>query len=196
MGCGASSDSADALNFVTKRYPRLLAFLDLTPHGAALARFFERSGRDGVGSRVKVLDFLALLRLNTTRAALRLFAMCDFEGADSLDFREMLFTVWHIATLDDRGLVQTVFDLYDKDGDGILQVEDCVDLITDCYGKGIAADVHVKKLIASLKSQGAMSKPAFVSRGRLRGAPPRPRTLTEPPFPNAQRSGSSRSAAP
>ena len=196
MGCGASRIEEEALNFVSKRYPKLLAFLDLGPFGLQLAKFFEKSGREGVGSRVKVTDFLELLALNQTRAAQRLFAMCDFEGLDSLDFREMLFTVWHLATLDDRGLVQTVFSLYDADSDGILQVEDCVDLITDCYGKGIAADVHVKKLIASLKSQGAMSKPAFVSRGRLRGAPPRPRSLTEPPLPNAHRSGSSRSAAP
>ena len=162
MGCGSSHDEArDALNFVSKRYPRLLAFLDLTPYAAQIAKFFERSGREGVGSRVKVVDFLDLLMLNQTRAARRLFAICDFEGTDSLDFREMLFTVWHLATLDDHGLVQTVFELYDQDSDGIMQVQDCVDLITDCYGKGIAADVHVQALIASLKTQGAMSKAAF-----------------------------------
>lgn len=36
------------------------------------------------------------------------------------DFREMVFSVWNLCTMDSQGLLMLMFDLYDKDASGTM----------------------------------------------------------------------------
>ena len=138
------------MNFVRKRFPRTVAFLELTQHSTEIARFFARDMTEFVVS-MSIEEFIALLRLNKTKAAMKLFAICDQDGSGALDFRELLFTLWHVCTVDDRGLIYIVFDLYDRNADGLMDKRDVTELMIDSYGDEIAKSPEVQRILEPLK---------------------------------------------
>lgn len=56
------------------------------------------------------------------------------DGNSTLDFREMCFAIWHLCTLDHRGLILMLFDIYDEFQNNMIEEEDMERLLGDAYG--------------------------------------------------------------
>jgi Ca2+-binding EF-hand superfamily protein len=161
MGCGGSK-KVDALDFVRERYPRTLAFLELSPYSRQLAELFARNDRNG-DQRLAISEFLKALQINKSRAAVRLFSICDMDGSGALDFRELMFTIWHICTVDDRGLSDVVFDIYDEDTNGLIDPDDLYRLLVDCYGKAHMDKPEIERILRHAETSGALTRLQFAA---------------------------------
>jgi Ca2+-binding EF-hand superfamily protein len=158
MGCGASR--IDALDFVRERYPRTLAFLELTPYSRRLADMFAANDRNN-DQRLAVSEFLRALKVDRTRASIRLFSICDMDGSGALDFRELIFTIWHLCTVDARALAGVVFDIYDENQDGLIDFGDLCNLLTDCYGRDHMEKKEVKSILDRVQEMGSLNRLQF-----------------------------------
>jgi Ca2+-binding EF-hand superfamily protein len=158
MGCGGSR--IETLDFVRERYPRSMAFLELSPYSGAFADLFSANDRNG-DQKLAVSEFLKALKIARTRASVRLFSIVDMDGSGFLDFREMIFTIWHISTVDDRGLSDIVFDLYDEDTNGLIDPDDLYRLLVDCYGKAHMEKPEIEKMLKRAEEGGAMNRLQF-----------------------------------
>lgn len=112
---------------------------------------------------LSVSEFLQFCNVARTRVAMRLFSIFDADGTGSLDFRELMVTVWHLCTLDHKGLQALVFDLYDEDNNERLDVEDMTQLLCDCYGDSALTDnPNVKLVLTKVEKKGAMNREQFL----------------------------------
>ena len=162
MGCGGSKEaSSEALNWVKKKYIRVLHFLELVDKSDQIATYFSK-GLAHYVSTMNSDDFINHVGINDTHFSRKLFTMCDMDGSDLLDFPELLFTLWNICTLDDQGLVSICFDLYDANDDGVLEPRELKSLVEDSYGVDLMSTDNVQNLIKSALKRGVLDRPAFL----------------------------------
>lgn len=164
MGCGGSKGSAKVsryVDYLLEMYPQTLAFLDLAGQSNKLTEMFAMSDKNG-NQQLSVGEFLLFCRVPKNRLSIRLFSLMDLDGTGSLDFREIILTVWHLCTLDHKGLEMLVFDLYDHDQDGKMDADDFARLMSDCYGtESVDKNPNILKLLDSIEKKGLMDKIAF-----------------------------------
>jgi Ca2+-binding EF-hand superfamily protein len=162
MGCGSSKDASnEALNWVKKKYIRVIHFLELVDKSDQIAVYFSK-GLAHYVSTMNSDDFINHVGINDTNFSRKLFTMCDMDGSDLLDFPELLFTLWNICTLDDQGLVSICFDLYDENEDGFLDPRELKSLVQDSYGADLMATENVQNLIKSALKRGPLDRPSFL----------------------------------
>lgn len=158
MGCGGSK--IDALDFVRERFPKTLGYLELSPYSRAFANLFAANDRNN-DQKLAISEFLKALKISHTRAAIRLFSICDMDGSGALDFRELIFTIWHICTVDNDGLSTVVFNIYDENQDGEIGYDDLYRLLVDCYGKDHMEKKEIKSILKRMEENGAMNRFQF-----------------------------------
>lgn len=163
MGCGGSKHRAiRAVDILLDQFPQTLSFLDLAPYSRQLTEMFMLCDKNNSQS-LSVSEFLQFCNVARTRVAMRLFSIFDADGTGSLDFRELMVTVWHLCTLDHRGLQALVFDLYDEDNNERLDVEDMTQLLCDCYGdSALLENPNVKIVLVKVEKKGAMNREQFL----------------------------------
>jgi Ca2+-binding EF-hand superfamily protein len=159
MGCGGSK--IDALDFVREMYPRTLAFLELTPYSRKLADLFVMNDKNH-DQKLVISEFLKTLNVLKTRASVRLFSICDMDGTGTLDFRETMFTIWHLCTVDVDGLAYLVFDVYDEDQNGVIDYDDLYRLLVDCYGRDHMEKVEIKRVLERMEENGPINRLQFL----------------------------------
>jgi Ca2+-binding EF-hand superfamily protein len=162
MGCGSTKPASnEALNWVKKKYIRVLHFLELVDKSDKIASYFSK-GLAHYVSTMNSDDFINHVGINDTAFSRKLFTMCDMDGSDLMDFPELLFTLWNLCTLDDQGLVSICFDLYDANEDGVLEPKELKSLVEDSYGVDLMSTDNVQNLIKSALKRGALDRPAFL----------------------------------
>jgi hypothetical protein len=163
MGCGGSKNAKVAryVDYLLEMYPQTLSFLDLAGQSNKLTEMFAVSDKNG-NQQLSVGEFLLFCRVPKNRLSIRLFSLMDMDGTGSLDFREIILTVWHLCTLDHKGLEMLVFDLYDHDQDGKMDADDFTRLMGDCYGSAsVDTNPNILKLLDTIEKKGLMDKSAF-----------------------------------
>jgi Ca2+-binding EF-hand superfamily protein len=161
MGCTASKDAAlfDALRL---RFPKTLSVLELQQFSAFLMnRFIEKDS--GGNLHLSFPDFLAFGGVPDNRVTRRLFAISDADGSQSLDFREAIFLVWQLCTLDAPGLVQFLFDIYDEVNNGLIEYDDIEDMLSDAYGAKNLESADIQEFVEYTKKKGVLSRPEFTA---------------------------------
>lgn len=69
----------------------------------------------------------------------------------------------NLCTLDSAGLSHLLFDLYDEDTDGSIDVEDMKRLMEDTYGPGFASKREIQSALKKLESVGPMDREQFAA---------------------------------
>ena len=127
MGCSASKDMS-LLEQLRGRFPMVLSILELQQYSKVLAEQFLTFDANGL-LQLKMEDFLAMCKLPDNRVTRRLFSLCDMDGTGTLDFRELVYAVWHMCTLDTEGLSALLFDIYDAFNNGAIEYDDITNML-------------------------------------------------------------------
>jgi Ca2+-binding EF-hand superfamily protein len=163
MGCGGTkveSQTQYTDNLLAK-FPQTLAFLDLSAHSHALSDKFLMADKNG-NQQLSVTEFLTFCGAPKSRVSVRLFSIMDADGSGTLDFRDLVITLWHLCTLDHKGLMFLVFDLYDDDQDGSFDGADVRRLMADSYGsKAVDEKAEIRAIVTSADKR-PMDKNRFV----------------------------------
>ena len=78
--------------------------------------------------------FCAFMGLERSPLNDKVFSIFDFNGGGTIDFMEFTCAIWNVCTWEEEGLSTLMFNLYDEDKSGFLEVGECVALVKDAYG--------------------------------------------------------------
>jgi Ca2+-binding EF-hand superfamily protein len=160
MGCAAAKDSAifDSLSYT---FPKVLSILELQQYAHLLMdRFIDFDPNGALMLDFK--SFIAFSGVPDNKISRRLFAICDADGSGALDFREAIFLLWQLCTLDNRGLVQFLFDIYDEVNNNLIEYDDIARMLEDSYGSASISDQEVVEFIDYTKRKGVLTRVEFV----------------------------------
>lgn len=101
-----------------------------------LQKKFESIDVDKRGT-VDIDEFVVTLRLESSKYVERVFHMFS-EDDCSMDFYQFVVSMWNFSTLDESGIFQFSYDIYDKEEAGVLDARDFTLMLNDLYGKGKA----------------------------------------------------------
>ena len=159
MGC-AESKNETVLTRLRERFPKALSILELQQYGTALAEKFIDFDKSG-DSHLSYQEFLLMCKIPQNRVTLRLFAICDMDGTNSLDFRESCYALWQLCTLDADGLKVFLFDLYDEFNNGAIEYDDVERMLSDSYGSSNMSNEEMQDMIRFVKDEGVLDRRGF-----------------------------------
>ncbi len=108
-----------------------------------LLSVFRKIDVNGGGS-VELAELLVHINLDKTNFTKSVFLLFDRDGSGELDFREFVFSVWNFCTLTKHTLDLFLFDLYDGDKTGILNLAEIHRMLADMYGDKYEKDYRTK----------------------------------------------------
>eukprot|EP00499_Haloplacidia_sp_CaronLabIsolate_P006830 CAMPEP_0196773126 /NCGR_PEP_ID=MMETSP1104-20130614/2599_1 /TAXON_ID=33652 /ORGANISM="Cafeteria sp., Strain Caron Lab Isolate" /LENGTH=579 /DNA_ID=CAMNT_0042143271 /DNA_START=101 /DNA_END=1836 /DNA_ORIENTATION=+ len=113
-------------------------------------RLFIRADHDRTGE-IDIWELLRLVEMEAHKGsalARRVFCAADESGDNSLQFSEFLIAVWNLCTLQQDGLVEFIFFMYDIDLSEGLDADEVEQIITEMLGTSEA-----KRLVSAFKSR-------------------------------------------
>jgi Ca2+-binding EF-hand superfamily protein len=161
MGCTVTK-SVSQLALLRSRFPKTLSILELQQYSKRLAELFLEHERTGT-LMLSLDEFLGLCRLGKNRVTERIFAICDMDGNNALDFREMCFAVWQVCTLAHDGLTALLFDLYDEYNNGLIEFDDVERMLADSYGGKNISGEELQAMIEFVKEKGTLTRADFIA---------------------------------
>ena len=139
---------------------------------------------DDDSGQVSLEEFLKYYNIKETPFAKRAFSLLDDDGSGELDFGEYVVAIFNFATSTTFLLVSFLFDLFDLDGGGTLDMPECEALMRMMYdveeinmevvealdridedGDG---DVTIEELIAFGKNEPCLLAPVLQLQKTLR----------------------------
>jgi len=106
------------------------------------------------GETVSIPHLLAVLKIvssGNNKFAVRLFSAFDPNFSGKMNFKDFVFVVWNICTVDTTSLDRLCFDLYKEDGrSGQMIVADIKQVIWDVYGELYSKQVIARRAFFSL----------------------------------------------
>lgn len=159
MGCAESKNEA-LLSRLRDRFPKTLSILELQQYGTALAEKFMDFDKSG-DLHLSYQEFLLMCKIPQNRVTMRLFAICDMDGTNSLDFRESCYALWQLCTLDADGLKLFLFDLYDEFNNGAIEYDDVERMLSDSYGSSNMSNEEMQDMIRFVKDEGVLDRRGF-----------------------------------
>lgn len=148
------------LDTLRGKYPKMLSVLELQQFSRVLAARFVEFDRTGTMA-LALPDFLLFAAVPRNRVTERLFAVSDADGTGTLDFREACYLVWQLCTLDDKGLIAFLFDLYDEFNNGLVEFDDVTRMLGDSYGEKNLEKEDVQTFVDWVKSKGVITRAEF-----------------------------------
>ena len=88
---------------------------------------------DDDSGQVSLEEFLKYYNIEETPFAKRAFSLLDDDGSGELDFGEFVVAIFNFATSTQFLLVSFLFDLFDLDGGGTLDMPECEALMRMMY---------------------------------------------------------------
>ena len=159
MGCAASRDDA-LFDTLRLRYPKCLSVLELQQYSRRLAEQFLEADTNGV-LHLTYDEFVRFANVPVNRVTRRLFAVSDADGTGTLDFRECVYSVWQLCTLDAHGLIAFLFDLYDEFNNGLVEFDDVTRMLGDSYGEKNLDKEDVQTFVDWVKGKGVITRAEF-----------------------------------
>ena len=86
---------------------------------------------------VDIDEFVVTLRLESSKFVERVFHVFSDDDC-SMDFYQFVVSMWNFSTLDEAGMFQFAYDIYDREEAGVLSTRDITFMLNDLYGKGKA----------------------------------------------------------
>ncbi len=75
--------------------------------------------------------------------------------------RRRCYLIWQLCTLDDKGLVAFLFDLYDEFNNDLVEYDDVERMLGDAYGTANLEADDMQELIEYVKERGVLTRPEF-----------------------------------
>ena len=85
------------------------------------------------GRKIDFEEFCDFFKIRTTNFARRCFLLMDAAGAGEMTFPQFCVCAWNYCTYDAVGLATFAFNLYDKEGMGVISNNDMYQLIEESY---------------------------------------------------------------
>ena len=148
------------LDTLRGKYPKMLSVLELQQVSRVLAARFVEFDRTGTLA-LALPDFLLFAGVPRSRVTERLFAVSDADGTGTLDFREVCYLVWQLCTLDDKGLIAFLFDLYDEFNNDLVEFDDVERMLGDSYGTKNLAGGDIQAMIEFVRARGVLTRLEF-----------------------------------
>jgi Ca2+-binding EF-hand superfamily protein len=125
--------------------------------------FYSRVDQDHSGA-ISIYELLEFLNVERTDFSKRVFAIFDEDGNGTIDFREFVIALWNYATLTPSSLVLFAFDMYDKDGSGVLELAEIKKMLVEVYGPQYASNPHARQMVLDLhdKMGVALGMPVYM----------------------------------
>eukprot|EP00949_MAST-11_sp_MAST-11-sp1_P003417 g3417.t1 len=100
--------------------------------GKKLYKYFVKIDDDG-GGTVDEDEFHEYFELQKTKFSVMLFSEVDVDESGELNFQEFLVGMWNICTMNERHMVKYMFDIFDADTSGTLDINECDALVRMLY---------------------------------------------------------------
>lgn len=71
------------------------------------------------------------------------------------------YLIWQLCTLDDKGLIAFLFDLYDEFSNDLVEYDDVERMLGDAYGTANLEEDDMQELIEFVKERGVLTRPEF-----------------------------------
>lgn len=159
MGCAESKNDL-LLDRLRAAFPKTLSILELQQYAGVLAEQFIEFDKSG-DSHLSYQEFILMCKIPVNRVTMRLFAICDMDGTNSLDFRESCYALWQLCTLDHDGLKNFLFDLYDEFNNGAIEYDDVERMLSDSYGNANMSNEEMQDMITFVKEEGVLDRRGF-----------------------------------
>jgi serine/threonine-protein phosphatase 2B regulatory subunit len=114
--------------------------------------YFVAIDADG-GGTVDQEEFHEYFHLTMTPFSERVYGALDLQDTGELNFQQFLIGVWNLNTLDHESLVKYIFDIFDADGGGELDIAEVDALCRMLYNTEETAD-NVKEVIKAMDTDG------------------------------------------
>lgn len=102
---------------------------------------FKRIDADGSGT-IDIVEMLVFFDVEATKFSSRVFSIFDEDSSGKIDLREFILCLWNYCTLGKATLVMFAFDLYDKDGSGVIEGKELTIMLKEVYGKKWESNVY------------------------------------------------------
>jgi Ca2+-binding EF-hand superfamily protein len=136
MGCSTSKVEREYEELVIKTLNPLSDLFDILGIGIKeqrkLFRVFDKMDKDG-GRKIDFEEFCEFFRIPITNFARRCFLLMDSSGVGEMSFPQFCICAWNYCTYDSVGLSTFAFNLYDKEGLGVISNSAMYDLIEESY---------------------------------------------------------------
>ncbi len=135
MGGGCSSGSDIYENELASKpaWRKQFEKLELSPNEVSqLYRIFLKVDDDRSGS-IGLVELLTLMDVERTSFTMRVFSIFDADKSGKIDFREFVLALWNYCTLSSATLDIFSFHLYDKNGSGVLDINEIDSMIKGTF---------------------------------------------------------------
>jgi Ca2+-binding EF-hand superfamily protein len=90
-------------------------------------------------------ELLVFIKSEMTPFVVSIFKCFDLNHNQKIDVKEFVFALWNYCTLNHSRLCEFIFDLYDRDGSGILDKIELTNMLRDSYGPTFETNSNVRK---------------------------------------------------
>lgn len=84
-----------------------------------------------------------------------MFSIFDDDGSGEIDFHECVLSLWNYCSLNESSLVTFAFDMYDRDGSGVIDQEEVRKILMDVYGEHFLTNPYAKSYVSVFLSSSA-----------------------------------------
>lgn len=149
MGCCLSniSDNAEIYSHIPQLRDWMKEFRSLALSEKSVEKFwqiYKKIDMDGSGT-IEIKEMLVHFDIDRTKFTKRVFSIFDEDNSGEIDLREFILALWNYCTLGKATLVIFAFDLYDKDGSGIIDGEELSQMLKEVYGNAYSTNVYAKR---------------------------------------------------
>lgn len=120
--------------------------------GKRFFEYFVAIDADG-GGTVDQEEFHEYFNLTQTPFSERVYGALDIHDTGELNFQQFLIGIWNLNTLDHESLVQYIFNIFDADGGGELDISEVDALCRMLYNTEETSD-NVKDVIQAMDTDG------------------------------------------
>lgn len=146
----AAASSAEEQQDLLTRFADLRTALHLKKHEfIRMYKYFTEANLNGDGC-IQLDEFLAFFDASKSRFTLRVYDMFRDDNADGITFKQWVFGLWNFCTTDSDALILFGFQLYDKGGKGLLDLNDVKHMMIELFGKDYESNGLAKDLLRSL----------------------------------------------
>jgi Ca2+-binding EF-hand superfamily protein len=99
---------------------------------------------------IQLDEFLTFFQQPKTRFTMRVFTMFCDGNAEGITFKQWVFALWNFCTTDSDALILFAFQLYDREGKGLLNVADVKHMLLELFGKDFERNSLARDLTRQL----------------------------------------------